>query len=436
MPALPVKPPIDAEKAGKFLYWWLLLALFFEYARPSYQYTFLLPLRLNTLIPMGLFVVSLFAGGQRPWKEITADKMWVWPIVLVSFVLVSMSWADVKTYTYNCFLLILGYLILYVLVVRIVTTAARLRGVIITLVLAHIFLLVYNPLVVTDPNTRHYITGATFLGDGNDFSCSLVLLIPLMLELVLRQESKIWKILFGFLLAVMMLAIIGTQSRGATLGMITVFAYLWWRSPNKARGVVAIFIVALGLLAYAPDVYFKRMSTLKAPQEESSADSRLKAWAAGTRMALDNVLGVGGGNFPNNFPKYRSADAPGRWMTAHSMYFLALGELGFLGLLLVLNFIFGNVLATAKLRARLVKQPTGPPEKTAASIRLLNMINASALGLAVSGAFLSVTYYPHLFMVTAMCLCARNIVARDHGVPVVEEPKKKSAVRRRPAAAA
>jgi len=298
-----------------------------------------------------------------------------------------------------------------------------------------VFLLFYNPLVVTDPYTRHYVTGATFLGDGNDFSCSLVILIPFALELVLRQTALSWKIVFGGLLALIMLAIVGTQSRGASLGMIMVFAYLWWRSPNKARGVVAIIVAALGVLAYAPDVYFKRMSTLKDPHQESSAESRLKAWAAGTRMAMDNVLGVGGGNFPNNFPKYRTSDAPGRWMTAHSMYFLALGELGFLGLLLVLNFILGNVLATGKLRARLVKQTTGPPEKTAATVRLLNMVSASALGLSVSGAFLSVTYYPHLFMVTAICLCARNIAARDHGIPVQEEKKKKPAVQRRPAPA-
>ena len=424
MPALPVKPPADPEKAGKFLYWWLLLALFFEYARPSYQFTFLLPLRLNTLIPMGLFVVSLFAGGQRPWKEITSDRMWVWPFVFVTFVIVSMSWANVKTYTYNTFMLILGYLILYVLVIRICTTLKRLYGVFLTLILAHMFLILYNPLVVTDPYTRHYITGATFLGDGNDFACSLVVLIPLALEMMLQEKGKLWKIIYGGLLALVMLAIVGTQSRGATLGMIMVFAYLWWRSPNKARGVVAIFVAALGVLAYAPDVYFKRMSTLKNPEQESSAEARLQAWRAGARMAADHALGVGAGNFPNNFPKYRSSNAPVRWMTAHSMYFLALGELGVLGLLLVLNFIFGNVLATGKLRSRLVKQTTGPPEKTAASVRLLNMVSASALGLSVSGAFLSVTYYPHLFMVTAICLCARNIAARDHGIALKEETKK------------
>lgn len=435
MPALPKIAALDPEKAGKFLYWWLLAALFFEYARPSYQYTFLQPLRLNTVIPLGLFVVSMFASGQRSWKEIGADRMWVWPFVFVTFVLVSVAWASVQLYTKNTFTLILGYLFLFVLVARIATTRRRLKGIFVTLIFAHIFLVIYNPLVVTDPHTRHYITGATFMGDGNDFACSLVILIPFALELVLGEQSKAWKIFYGALLAVVVLAIVGTQSRGATLGMITVFGYLWWRSPNKGRGVAALLVAALGLLAYAPDVYFARMKTLKDPQQESSAEARLMAWRAGTAMAMDHALGVGAGNFPNNFPKYRESGAPLRWMTAHSMYFLALGELGVLGLLLVLNFIFGNVLATGKLRARVTKLATGPPEQLAANVRLLNMVTASALGLAVSGAFLSVTYYPHLFMVTGICIAARCLVLREYGLSAAEEgAAKKLPLRRRPPA--
>jgi putative inorganic carbon (HCO3(-)) transporter len=436
MPALPAKPPVDPENAGKFLYWWLLAALFFEYARPSYQFTFLKPLQLNTVIPLGLFAISMISGGQRPWKQITGDRMWIWPFVMVFFVLVSMAWASVTTYAYNIFTLILGYLILYVLVLRIATTRKRLRGVFVTLVFAHIFLIYFNPLVVTDPYHRHYITGATFLGDGNDFACSLVILIPFGLELFMGESKKGWKIFFGLLLAIVILAIVGTQSRGATLGMIAVFGYLWWCSPNKGRGVAALVVAALAVLAYAPDVYFQRMKTLKDPHQESSAEARLKAWRAGARMAADHALGVGAGNFPNNFPKYRASDAPGRWMTAHSMYFLALGELGVLGLLLVLHFIFGNVFTNGKVRKLIKQDPTGPPEKVAENVRLLNMMSAAALGLSVSGAFLSVTYYPHLFMVTAICISARLVALRDHGITVEDTKKKKAPRRLRPAPAA
>jgi O-antigen ligase len=120
--------------------------------------------------------------------------------------------------------------------------------------------------------------------------------------------------------------------------------------------VVILVLAAFAVLLYAPDVYFQRLSTLSAPSQESSADGRLHAWRAGTNMALGNVFGVGAGNFPNNFPKYRAGDAPTRWMTAHSMYFLVLGELGFFGLFLVLKLVFGNFRSNVRLRKRLAQQ--------------------------------------------------------------------------------
>lgn len=413
----------EKEQAGRFLYWWLLLAVFFEYARPGYQYRFLLALPLNSMIPLTLFLVSLFAGGQRPWSDVTRDGMWKWPFIMVAFVMVSMGWASVTQYALDVFTLLLGYLILFVLLVRIITTRKRLYGLFMTLVGSHLFLLVHNPLVITDPYTRHYIVGATFLGDGNDFSLSLVVLLPMVLALFRGAATKAGRIASLALLAVLMLAIVGTQSRGATLGMVAVFGYLWWRSPRKGPGLVALAVALLGVLAYAPDVYLQRMKSLRNPQQESSAEGRIQAWKAGTRMAASNVLGVGAGNFPNNFPKYRSDDAPVRWMTAHSMYFLALGELGVLGLLLVLKFLAGNILSNGRLCSRLANPATGPPDSIS-QVRLLDLASASVVGLAVSGAFLSVTYYPHLFVVTAICMVARSICAESLGVAHAPEKER------------
>lgn len=401
--------PRDPEQTNKVLYWWLLLVLFFEYARPGYQFPVLQALPLNSVLPLLLLAVSSVTGGLRPLAEIYRDPLAKWPLVMVLFVLVSMTWASVQTYAYNVFTLILGYFFIFILIVRIVTTARRIRGVFITLIISHLFLIYFNPLVVTDPYTRHYITGATFLGDGNDFSLSLVILIPFALELALAASSKARRILYVAGLGVLVLAIVGTQSRGATLGMVAVFAYLWWRSPNKWLGIVAIVVAAFGVLLYAPDVYFQRLGTLKSAQTESSAEGRLHAWRAGARMAQDNVLGVGAGNFPNNFPKYRASDAPVRWMTAHSMYFLALGELGILGLGIILVFVIGNIRQNARVRRKVIGPPASPPPPATEARRMLDIMSASVAGLAVSGAFLSVTYYPHLFVVTALCVVARHM---------------------------
>jgi probable O-glycosylation ligase (exosortase A-associated) len=299
------------------------------------------------------------------------------------------------------------------MIVRICTTRQRVRGVFFILILSHLFLLIMNPAVVLDPKERHYIVGATFLGDGNDYSMSACILIGFAVEMAFAQTSKLKRFLYWGLLGVLLLAIVGTQSRGATLGVIAVFAYMWWRSPRKAAGVLVIVFAAFAVLLYAPDVYFERMSTLSAPQQDSSAEGRLHAWRAGTKMALNNVLGVGAGNFPNNFPKYRGPDAPARWMTAHSMYFLILGELGFLGLLLLFKLVFGNFRSNARLRNRLLQQD---PKKFVIDARSLDMFNAGIIGMAVAGAFLSVTYYPHILVLGGLAVALRRVIAEEAGL--------------------
>jgi putative inorganic carbon (hco3(-)) transporter len=419
--------PEEAEKKTRYLYWWLLLALFFEYARPASYFKPLGILPLNSTIPLLLLVVSSFASGLRPWNRIFADSFAKWPFIFIGFVTISATWATVFTYTNTIFQRALGYLFLFIMIARICTTRQRIRGVFLVLIVSHLFLLAMNPIVVMEPTVRHYIIGATFLGDGNDFSLSLCILLGFAVEMSLIQTSKAKKIFYWALMGLLVLAIVASQSRGASLGMAAVFGYMWWRSPRKAAGVVIIVISAFAVLLYAPDVYFQRMSTLSAPSQDSSAEGRLHAWRAGTKMALHNVLGVGAGNFPNNFPKYRAPEAPARWMTAHSMYFLILGELGFLGLLLLIKLVFGNFRSNVRLRKRLEQQD---PKKFAPDIRSLDMFNAGVLGFAVAGAFLSVTYYPHIFVLAGLAIALRRVVAEEAGLVDVAVVLKRPGLRR------
>jgi probable O-glycosylation ligase (exosortase A-associated) len=428
--ALKELDPEQAEKKTRYLYWWLLLALFFEYARPASYFKPLGIIPLNSMIPLLLLVVSTFAIGLRPWQRIFADSFAKWPFIFLGFIVVSMAWASVGTYAYTVFIRMLGYLFIFVMIARIATDRRRVRGIFLTLIVAHLFLLIMNLEVVLNPTIRHYIVGATFLGDGNDYSLSLCILLGFALEIVFAQTSKFKKMMGWAMVGLMVLTIVATQSRGATLGMVAVFGYMWWRSPRKAVGVVAIFVAALGVLLYAPDVYFERMGTLSAPSQDGSAEGRIQAWRAGTRMAMHNFLGVGAGNFPNNFPKYRNVDAPARWMTAHSMYFLILGELGILGLLLLFKLVFGNFRSNVRLRKRLLQQGPDGPIRFASDVRTLTMLNASILGFAVAGAFLSVTYYPHIFVLGGLGLALRRVIAEEAGLAVEPSTVKRPGLRR------
>ncbi|MGH9348999.1 MAG: O-antigen ligase family protein, partial [Vicinamibacterales bacterium] len=159
---------------------------------------------------------------------------------------------------------------------------------------------------------------------------------------------------------------------------------------------------------------------------DGSAQGRLEAWEASMRMAASNpLLGVGAGQFPGNFVRFaRPAGGNyGRWMTAHSIYFLILGELGLPGLGLLIGFIVSNIMANRRVAREVRKLGAGE----AMEVRLLQSMSASVLAYAIAGAFLSATYYPHMFVVGGLTVAARRIArlesrAGQAATPVPAKP--------------
>jgi hypothetical protein len=134
-------------------------------------------------------------------------------------------------------------------------------------------------------------------------------------------------------------------------------------------------------------------------------------------------MGAGAGQFPSNYTRFAGKEG-GRWMTAHSMYFLILGELGIPGLTVLLWIIIGNVVANGRLAKEVrATLPGGGGLETS----LLASLSASVIAFAVAGAFLSVTYYPHVFILCGLLTCARRLVrerlAGRHPGEVVPAPR-------------
>jgi probable O-glycosylation ligase (exosortase A-associated) len=381
---------------------------------------------LNSFIPLSLFVVCLFAKGLRPIDEIFRDPMSKWIFIYFGLILLSMTHAEVTWYAYQVSLMVLGYVFLFFIIVRIVTSKARLLGVFATLLVAHLFLLVMNPEVVLNSEVRNYIKGGTFLGDGNDFSLSICILVPMGLELARAAQSRLKRFLWWIAVSVLIVALINTQSRGAMLGIAAVGGYLWLASPRKARTLLIGLMVVGAILVYAPDVYFQRMGTIANYQDEGSALGRIAAWKAALRMLSDNpLLGVGAGHFPIAFgTTYRPAgEGSMPWLTAHSMYFLVIGELGLPGIVSLLALVFGNVRLSSRLRRELIVLGTNSPSPHwRDSADTLNLLNASMIGLMVAGAFLSVAYYPHVFILTALTVSFRRVVAAGGSVVAEANP--------------
>lgn len=418
-PAITERTAQAAPGAG-FLYGWLLVALFVEYGRPA---SFLPVLDLPyfySVFPLTLFVVSMFASGLRPMKEVFSDRIAGWVMAFFGLVLLSLVSSPVFEFSSKSAVAVSGYVILFLLIARIVTTESRIRGVVFTLALAHLFLVVNNPDALFNPQQRHGMSGASFLGDGNDFSMSLCLLLPCIAYAALSFKNPLARLLCWAFIVVLVLAVIATQSRGATLGLLAIMGYIWWRSPRKLAATAIIAIIAIGAVLYAPAEYFARMDTLTTGATDGSAQGRIGAWKGAIGMGIKNpILGIGTGHFGS------------RWgMTAHSTYMLAFAELGIPGFICVVMLVFGNIRANIRLRRQFVAAMTSPERVRQLQVRVrdLDLLTAAAIGFAVAGAFLSACYYPHLFVLSGLLISARQLLSRylaTAGSQTVPAPRRR-----------
>jgi hypothetical protein len=89
------------------------------------------------------------------------------------------------------------------------------------------------------------------------------------------------------------------------------------------------------------------------------------------------------------------------------MYFLALGELGIPGLTFLLSLLASNFIMLSRQTNLLKKLTKGSCENYK---NLLNSLYASLLGLSVGGAFLSILYYPHLYLTVGLIGSGNYIV--------------------------
>jgi probable O-glycosylation ligase (exosortase A-associated) len=231
---------------------------------------------------------------------------------------------------------------------------------------------------------------------NNELAVALIMLLPLMFYLYQTSKQRLVRFGIVFSMITTAFAILGSQSRGALLGLCAIAFYLAVKSRYPIRMSIAVASVLVGVISFMPETWTARMETMQTYQGEGSAMSRIYAWKTLWAAAVDRpVVGAGfAADTPIVFHKYAPKDAAfenfeGMVWVAHSIYFQMLGEHGFPGLALFL--LLGIV--TWRTANRLTRQTRGDPEFGTWVPILMPMIQVSIIGYAVGGAFLSLAYF-------------------------------------------
>lgn len=265
-------------------------------------------------------------------------------------------------------------------------------------------------ILLTGGGERVYGPMGSYIEDNNALAVAVIMMIPLLRylqltspRLAVRRGLVVMMILCG-------VAVIGSYSRGGLLAVSAMLAFLWLKGRHKLNFLLVAALVIPLLLAYMPDKWFIRMDTLTAEKtQDSTVNPRLNSWATMFNLAKDRPL-VGGGfvlDRPDVYDRY-SPEVGIKPQVAHSIYFQALGEHGFVGLGLYLLLF----LATWRTASWIIRAARDRPDLAWAR-DLSAMMQVTLVGFAVGGAFLSLVNFDVPYYLIAVMVVTRALVERE-----------------------
>ena len=144
----------------------------------------------------------------------------------------------------------------------------------------------------------YYVFGPpkSFISDNTQLALALLMVVPLMRYLQLNSESK-W-VRSGLLAAMLLtiVAILGTQSRGALVGLVVMLFALFVKSRRRLLATIVVGVF-LGIgISFMPDSWTARMETIREYEEDASVLGRFDAWRFAYETAKDHPV-LGGGFF-------------------------------------------------------------------------------------------------------------------------------------------
>lgn len=314
---------------------------------------------LTVLMMAGITVTSLTALGPAEW---------VWPM-----------WDRV-------FKILLGLL----LTAALLDSRRRVHALIWLIVVSLGYFGVKGGIFTLRSGGSHIVLGPpnSMIADRNQLAAALLVSLPLMNYLRMNSRHRIIRIGFAIAMVTTLFSVVGSQSRGALVGLVATAAVLWTRSRGKILSGVAIVLFVGLAIAFMPHSWVERMDTMLHYEEDGSAMGRITVWMASLAIARARPL-LGGG-----FRAMYQQDIVNRVMpgvaarAAHSIWFEVLGEHGFVVFGIWLGMLITGGLYTLQI-ARLTRKR---PDLRWAN-DLARMSQVSMVAYMSAGSFVSLSYW-------------------------------------------
>jgi O-antigen ligase len=353
------------------------------------------------MLALGGGLIALLARRRELYLPIRAKLIFAFLILMV----IGTPFATNRFFAFNCTkdfaLFLFGAVLPLMSFVNSYSRVQRLVGFII---------LIHVPLALYGLTHSGFGIGA-FLGDENDFCLALNIVVPYVFFSFYFVRTALRKVVLLLILVLLLFSITSTKSRGGFLGIVAAAGYCWVASPRKIGSLLVLVAVAGPVVALVPDSYWAEIKTIETSTEnDDTGAQRLYLWNMGWEMFKDYpIIGVGPTNFQWASPAYESENQQAAGLHvwgkgAHSLYFTLLPEAGVAGVVIFVSIVVVGFRDNWRVRRAykiLLKAGSLPPERLQ-SLYVLNILtranDAAMIAFLVSGAFLSVLYYPHFWL--------------------------------------
>jgi len=405
----------------------IILYAFIEYSRlpemyPVFQ-SFQLGKAAMILAVLG-YVVNprIRANGPSPSKGLDLAVL-----VFVLGNLLSACFASQRDQVWNGFLDVLIWGVIYFLMTRVLVSSWQVR--------VFLFLVFLLNLKLAQHTVREYFLDrsmgipdmqiimrggagegtSSFFGNVADLGLAMAVVWGIVWALLLgkAEKKKLARIFLIVCFCVFFLAILFCGSRGAVLGAAAIALVALAKSPKKLGAIFLALVFVLGVWFILPGASKERFKSAWNWQHDANAASRVMFWKAGLVMFEENpILGVGPGNFSVMNPTH---------FVSHSLYIQVLAESGAVGTiaLVVILVLFFRLNARTRKRA-LASRSAG---RQSFEYCMAFGLDLALVGYLTSGAFLSVLYYPHLWILLGLSVAANRCLAN-------KEPEEQSVAKR------
>ncbi|NLD91131.1 MAG: hypothetical protein GX639_00540 [Fibrobacter sp.] len=399
-------------KTQHFSFWLICAYIFFEYSRPQSIFPVIDVLPWTQFFLIGALIGTFLDSSVR-WVSSRANILL---IIFAIAIFLSSLFAFYPEISRKNYINFFNWFVIYFLIITIVNTRERFYIFQMIFILSSLKIAMGTSIIWAKRGFTFTAWGLQgppgFFCNSGELTILMLTLFPLAFFLLTYKKNHIntfEKIILISCVCCPLLTILGGSSRGSQVAMAATLIFMFRKKVFKIKYIVLLVVIILAVNKLLPEEQKNRFQN--AGSDNTSIQRKLY-WKHGREMIAEHpVIGVGYFNFAPYYQKHYSYDLLGSRGTAqlpHNIFIQVGTDAGFMGLIPFSLLLLYALITPIVYNRRYSKNND--------DWLVLSMVGAGygIFGFIIAGQFVTVAYYPFLWIGLSFIVSAKNILQKEY----------------------